>query len=75
MSVSCSICDRKLANIESLMFHTSTFHPKHNRDDDDGLCGGEKVQDDQISNRADRPSVWSSPHTAWHWPFRCPTCD
>ena len=74
MSVSCSICDRKLANIESLAFHTSTFHPRNNRDDDDGLCGGEKVPDDQISNRADRTSVWSSPHTAWYWPFRCPTC-
>ena len=74
MSLSCTICGRKFANLLTLMSHTSTFHPKLNQDGGDSLCSGEKTQDGQISNHPDRRSVWPFPCSAWPWTFQCPTC-
>ena len=74
MSLSCSICARKFINLQTLATHTTTFHPKHNQDDSDGLCDREKVQDDQISNRTDRRPVCSLPYPPWPWSFQCLTC-
>ena len=74
MALSCSICDRKFATLQTLTIHASTFHPKPNQDGGDSLCSGEKTQDGQISNRPDRQPVCAFPYPAWPWTFQCPTC-
>ena len=51
MSVSCSICGRKLANIQSLTAHTYKLHPKLDLGGGAGLCDGlvEKPNDGLIT--------------------------